>query len=148
MAAGSWTTYDIVHARLGNGAYNLSADTITMALFSAGNQETLTNDDLGDLTLEMATGGYTRQTLTTVTYADSSGVTDFDSDDVVFSASGASIVARYAVLFDDTHAANGLICFVKLSEDPEGTAVDVTVTDGNTLTIQQPAAGIFTVARG
>ena len=146
MAAGAWEVYDKFPLYLGDGTIALDTDAVVFALFlSTSNAGTLTNDNLADLTNEVSGNGYARDTTNTVTYTESAGVVTYDvTTDPVYTASGGSIVARRAVLFDDTPAspADPLICTCLLDATP----ADVTVVDGNTLTIQIAAAGIFTIS--
>jgi hypothetical protein len=63
----------------------------------------------------------------------------------VFTASGGSITARYAVIDDDTvttPVADPLVCYSLLDNSP----ADLTATDGNTFTVQMNASGIFTLS--
>jgi hypothetical protein len=82
----------------------------------------------------VAGNGYARQTLANQTWVRSTNTVTFNADDVVYTASGGSIVARYFVLFDDTPTSplDPLICYGLLDQTP----LDVTATDGNTLTVQ------------
>ena len=71
------------------------------------------------------------------------GVMTFDAADVVWTASGGSITARYLVLYASVARdgfTNPLIGYALLDTTP----ADVTATDTNTLTIQWSASGIFT----
>ena len=63
---------------------------------------------------------------------------DIDTDPV-WTASGGSIVAKWAAIYEVT---GNIICFALL----ESGGADVTATDGNTLTIAASASGIFTLA--
>lgn len=101
-----------------------------------------------DLSNELATAnGYTNggQALASVVWNQTSGTAKFDAADTVFTASGGSIVARYAVL-RVVGTINGqvdpLIAYILLDTTP----ADVTTTSGNTLTFQWDASGIFTLA--
>lgn len=145
MAAGKWKMYDIAKKRLADGSYDLDTHTFKVALFlSTSNANTLTNSDLADLTNQHANAnGYTTggQALTSVTWSQSGATTTWDSADPVWTASGGSITARYAVIYDDTHASDGLLAVCLLDTTP----ADVTATDGNTLTVQMNASGIFTI---
>jgi len=62
-----------------------------------------------------------------------------DPADMVWTASGGSITARFAVLYEN---AGDVVCYCLLDSTP----ADVTATDGNTLTITLHASGIFTLA--
>lgn len=144
MTANAWSFYDTFKERLGDGGHDLDTDTFNLGLYlSTSNCATLTHDVLSDLDNEHAqasgylTGG---QALDSVTWAESSGTITFDCDDEVFTASGGSIVCRFAVIYNTT--GDLLVAFSLLDNSP----ADVTVTDGNTLTIAMHGSGIFTLA--
>ena len=59
-----------------------------------------------------------------------------------WTASGGSITARFAVIYDDTHASDQALCVCLLDTAP----ADVTATDGNTFTITMNASGILTLS--
>ena len=98
-----------------------------------------------DVTNELSTAnGYTNggQALGSVTWTQSTTVAIFDAADTVWTASGGSITARYAVLrLVGTFNAqvDPLIAYILLDTTP----ADVTATDGNTLTLQWNASGVF-----
>ena len=146
MAADAWKMYQSARERLADGTYDLDTDSFKMALFlSTSDAATLTagtNDNLADLTNEHANGnGYTTGgvALTNVVWTRSSNTVTFDCDNAVWTASGGSITCRFAVIYDDTHASDGLLCMTTLDNTP----ADVTVTDGNTLTVAINASGVF-----
>ena len=150
MAAGNWTFYESFREYVGDGTIDLDTDTFNLALYlSTSNAATVTtNNEIGDLTNEHANGnGYTTggSALASVTWTRSSGTVTFDSADEVFTASGGSITARFAVIYK-SGTANGivspLVCYCLLDSAP----ADVTATDGNTLTIAMNASGIFTLS--
>lgn len=87
------------------------------------------------------TGG---KALSSVTWAQSSGTATFDAADTSWTATGGSITARYAVIYDDTAASDELVCYILLDDTP----ADVTATTGNAFTISWNASGIFTLAKG
>jgi hypothetical protein len=59
--------------------------------------------------------------------------------DPVWTASGGSIVARFAAIYE---VAGNVLCYCLLDSTP----ADVTCTDGNTLTVAAHSSGIFTLA--
>ena len=145
MAANAWSFYDTFKERLGDGGHDLDADTFYVALFlSTSNCATLTHDKLADLTNQHAnangylTGG---QALGNVTWVEAAGTVTFDCDAEVFTANGGSIVCRFAVIYNFTHADDLLVASSLLDNAP----ADVTATDGNTLTITMHASGIFSL---
>jgi hypothetical protein len=75
----------------------------------------------------------------TPSYSQTSGVATFDTADASFTASGGSIVARFAVVYDDTVTNKDLICYCLLDSAP----ADVTVTTGNIMLIS--IASIYTM---
>ena len=146
MAAGKWKLYDTAKQKIAQGIIDLDGHNFKIALFlSTSNCNTLTHDEYADLTNEHANAnGYTTggQSLTGETVGQSSGTTTFDSDNPVWTASGGSITARFAVIYDDDVAGDPLLCVMLLDTAP----ADVTATNGNTLTITMNASGIFTLS--
>ena len=149
MAADAWDFYNEFTEFVADGTMDLDADTFNLGLYlSTSNAATLTTSGRGNLTNQHASAnGYTQpgSALDSVTWIRSGGTTTFDSADEVFTASGGSIVCRFAVIDDDTVSspvADPLVCFSLLDSAP----ADVTATNGNTLTIAMNASGIFTLA--
>lgn len=146
MAAGKWKLYESAKEFLADGTIDLDSHTFKCALFqSTSNCNTLTHDELADLTNQVANGnGYTTGgvALANVTWTRSGGTVTFDADDPAWTASGGPITARFAVIYDDTATGDPLLCVCLLDTTP----ADVTVTDGNTLTLALNASGIFTLS--
>ena len=84
------------------------------------------------------TGGKT----VAATWVDTAGTVKFNVVDPAWTATGSSIVARGAVLYNDSATNKDLICYCLLDSTP----ADVTCTTGNTLTIDISASGVFTLA--
>lgn len=101
-----------------------------------------THEALADITNELAGNGYARQTLTGVALTEPSpGVWRFDCNDPVFSPVGADMTARWWWMYNDTATSPlDMLCFYGLLDD--GVA-DVVTPDGETLTFQVNASGIF-----
>ena len=149
MTANAWDFYNEFTESIGDGTIDLDADTFNLWLYlSTSNAATLTLSGRAAVTNQHASAnGYTQpgSALDSPTWVRSGGTTTFDSADEVFTASGGSIVCRFAVIDDDTvttPVADPLICFSLLDNTP----ADVTATDGNTLTIAMHGSGIFTLA--
>lgn len=149
MAAGKWKLYHAAKEYIGDGTIDLDTHSFKMALFtSASNANTLTNSTLAQLTNEHANGnGYTTggEDLANVTWGQTGGTATFDADDVVWTASGGSITARYAVIYRTgtvNTVADALLAVCLLDTAP----ADVEATDGNTLTVEIHAGGIFTLS--
>lgn len=150
MPAGAWTTYDDFQEWIGDNHGGLDNLTLKMALFlSTSNANTGTHALFGDLTNEhAAANGYTAGgvTLTGVAWTESGGTATLDTGDAVWTASGGSITARFAVIYATgtvAGRASPLICRCLLDNAP----ADVTATTGNTLTVSIHASGVLTLAR-
>jgi hypothetical protein len=134
MTAGTFTLYDGVSEYIGDGTIDLDSDSFKIALLGSGYTPSGAHDVYSDVSAnEIENGnGYTTggAALANVTWTRSTNVTKFDSDDQVWTASGGSITARYAVIYDTT-ASSKLIGYMLLDTTP----ADVTATDGNTLTV-------------
>lgn len=146
-AAGKWKVYAKAKLAIANGDIDFANDSFKINLYlSTSNCNTLTaHDQLTDLDNQVATNyGYTQNDkAVTITSADSSGTITIDeTTNPVWTASGGSIVARFAVIYDDTHADDIPICVCLLDTAP----ADVTATTGNTLTITQSNSGLFTIS--
>jgi hypothetical protein len=149
MAAGKWKMYESAKLALANGLIDFDTHSFKINLYlSTSNANTLTAatiTQLTDITNQVATNfGYTQNTkAVTITTANSSGTITIDeTTNPVWTASGGSITARFAVIYDDTHA-NDMPVFVCLLDTAPA---DVTATDGNTLTITMNASGVVTLS--
>jgi hypothetical protein len=142
MAAGAWVVYHDAKERLMDGTYDLDADTFTCALMLA----TYTPDagadtDWADISANVCTStDYAQVNLTSVTWDETNGTVTFDCIDISFGTS-VDITAKYAVIFDNTHVSDGLLCYSNL--DTGGGSV--TSTNGS-FQITISASGIFTLA--
>jgi len=152
-AAGKWKLYESAKLAIANGEVDFNDDAFEIALFlSNSNADTLTLATIGnlsDLTNQHASAnGYTQADgaaggkVLAVTATNTAGTITVDGDDPVWTASGGSIVARFAVIIDGTHAQNLPIAVCKL----DSADADVTATTGNTLTITQNVSGMFTLS--
>jgi hypothetical protein len=149
MAADAYKAYNKAKEYAGDGTIDFDGDTFKAQLHSSTYTPALTHSVRADLTNELATAnGYTAGgvTLTSVTWTESAGTVTFDSANYAWTAAGGSITARYTVVYDDTPAAplDPLIAYCLMDNTP----ADVTVTDGNTLTVQIHANGYFQVSGG
>lgn len=146
--AASITFYNSFKEYLGDGTIDLDTHTFKVQLHSSSyTPNASTHTVRADLTNELSTAnGYTAggATLGSVTWNLSGGTVTFDAADTVWTASGGSIVARYAVIYDDTPSspADPLVAYILLDTTP----ANVTATDTNTLTLAWNGSGIFTLA--
>ena len=146
MAADAWLKYNTFPEYFGDGTIDLDDDAFKMQLHTSSYTPTADGDAVrADLSDEHANAnGYTTAGFAVaVTWVRSTATVTFDSADGVWTASGGSIVCRYAVVYDDTPAAPlDPLCFYSLLDNAPA---DVTVTTGNQLTVAINASGCFTV---
>ncbi len=144
----SITFYNSFKEYVADGTFDLNTDSFKVALVSSSYTFSAAHTVYADLTNELSTAnGYTSggAALASVTFSQTSGTATFDAADTTWTASGGSIVARRAVIYKDGTAntrVKPLIASILLDTTP----ADVTVTTGNTLTLQYNASGIFTLA--
>jgi hypothetical protein len=125
-----------------NGTFDLDSDTFLVALFLSTSNIGAASTTYAGVTNEHANNnGYTTGgvSIGALTLAGTTTVTVDDPADVVWTASGGSIVARFAVIYE---SGGNVLCYCLLDSTP----ADVTATNGNTLTIAFNASGIFTLA--
>lgn len=134
--------------KMGTGNIDVSTDAFSILLLTSAAAPSNANEFISELTANEVSGsGYARQALTTVSWEVSGGANGqmrLNADDPVFSATGGDIVARYYVCFDNTPATDSAKQIVSwgLIDDND---LDVTTTDGNTLTLSVNANGIVLV---
>lgn len=132
-APGTFILYDSVAELIADGTIDLDNDTFKIVLVTSSYTFSAAHDEYSDLTGEVSNAnGYTTGggTLTGVTWTRSNGVATFDSDNYVWTATGAGITARRAVIVDDTSSGKKLIGTYLLDSAP----ADMTATAGNTFT--------------
>lgn len=141
MAAGPWVFPNASRAKLLNGTFNVDADTFKMALFLSTSNIGSGSTTYAALTNEHANAnGYTTGGIAVdLTVAGTTTVTVDIATDPVWTASGGSITARFAVIYE---VGGDVLCYCLLDSTP----ADVTATAGNTLTVAAHASGVFTLA--
>lgn len=140
-AAGAWTFTNAGRTSLLNGDFDIDSDSWKMALFLSTSNIGSGSTTYAGLTNEHANAnGYTTGGIAiTLTLSGTTTVTVDVATDPTWTASGGSIVARFAVIYE---VSGKVLCYCLLDSTP----ADVTVTDGNTLTVQISASGVFTLA--
>lgn len=140
MAAGEWTFTNSGRTSLLDGTFDLDSDTFKMALFLSTSNLGASSTTYAGLTNEHANGnGYTTGgSSVTISLSGTTTVT-VDSTDVTWTASGGSITARFAVIYE---VGGRVLCYCLLDSTP----ADVTATDGNTLSVNINASGVFTLS--
>lgn len=141
MAAGAWTFTNAGRTKLLDGTFDIDSDTFKQALFLSTSNIGAASTTYAGVTNEVANAnGYTTGGIgVTLTLAGTTTVTVDISSDPVWTASGGSITARFAVIYE---VSGNVLCYCLLDSSP----ADVTVTTGNTLTVQTSASGVFTLA--
>jgi hypothetical protein len=141
MAAGTWTFPNSARTDLLNGTFDLDTDSWKCALFLSSSNIGAASTTYAGVTNEVANAfGYTTGGIAIVlTLAGTTTVTVDITTDPVWTASGGSITARFAVIYE---VGGRVLCYALLDSTP----ADVTATDGNTLTVAANASGVFTLA--
>ena len=141
MAAGAWTYTNVGRTKLLDGTFDIDTDTFKMALFLSTSNLGAASTSYAGVTNEHANAnGYTTGGIAVVLVL--SGTTTVKVDiqtDPVWTAAGGSITARFACIYE---VAGDVLCYCLLDSTP----ADVTVTDGNTLTVAAAAGGVFDLA--
>jgi hypothetical protein len=149
MAADAWITYASLAEKVGNKLIDFDTDDFKMALILDGyTPDQAADDEYADISGDehasqgapgYVTGGFP---LTGVAWTRTGATSKFTSNYAQWTATGGSIVCKYAVIYDDTVAGKPLVAYCLLDNSP----ADVTVTVGNILKITPSATGIFTEA--
>ena len=137
--APSISLYNHTTARFANGT-NAVGDTYKLMLCSAATFSAANTTLAGITKTEISGNGYTTGgatlagvAVTTVTTNDAK----FDADDVSITASGGSIAATHAILYNDTDADDPPVAFISF----DGT---ITANNGVPFVVQWNANGIVT----
>jgi len=141
MAAGAWLFTATSRLLLLNGGFDLDSDTFKMALFNsssdlgAGTASYPATNEVSDASTGYTTGGISVVLALT-------GSTQIKVDiatDPVWTASTDGITAKFAAIYE---VAGNVLVYCLL----DSTSADVTVTNGNTLTVAANASGVFTLS--
>lgn len=148
MAEGDGTIYNKFKAVLMNAGFDLSSDTVKVALVKSGYTPNIDTDTKwtatagpGATEFTTTTGNYAQATLTglSVSTDTANDRGKWDAADVTWSTlnlSATSATPGYAVMYDDTHVSDLLIAYFELA----------TATNGGDYTLQWNTAGIITVS--
>src|SRR3970282_1708665 len=124
MAAGNWTFTDGGRTRLLNGTFDIDTDSYKMALFLSTSNIGAASTTYAGVTNEHANAnGYTTGGIAVaLTLAGTTTVTVDITTDPVWTASGGSITARFAAIYE---IGGDVLCYCLLDSAP----ADVTATD-------------------
>lgn len=142
MAAGAWTFPDSARTDLVNGTFDIDTDSFKCALLLSTSNIGSSSTTYAGLTNEHANAnGYTTGGIAvSLTLSGTTTVKIDIGTDPVWTASGGSIVARFAVIYE---VGGRVLCYCLLDAAP----ANVTATTGNTLTVAADASnGVFTLA--
>lgn len=141
MSAGAWTFTNGGRTSLLDGTFDIDSDTYKMALFLSTSDLGASSTTYAGVSNEHANAnGYTTggESVTLTLSGTTTVKVDVDTDPV-WTASGGSITARFAAIYE---VGGNIVCYCLLDSTP----ADVTATDGNTLTVAAHADGVFTLA--
>jgi hypothetical protein len=141
MAAGNWTMTNGGRTKLLDGTFDIDSDSWKMALLLSTSNIGAASTTYAGLTNEVANAnGYTTGgTAVALTLAGTTTVTVAMTTAPVWTASGGSITARFAVIYE---VGGNVLCYALLDATP----ADVSATDGNTLTVGSNGGTVFTLA--
>ncbi|MBN7372719.1 hypothetical protein [Mycobacteroides abscessus] len=143
MTAGTWTFPNGARTNLLNGTFDIDSDTWRVALVTWSSNIGSSTTTWAGVTNEVAqANGYTTGGVAvTLTLSGTTSVTASFSTNPTWTASGGSITARWAVLYE---LGGNVLCYVLLDNTP----ADVTTTNGNSLTIDSDGAPapVFTLS--
>jgi hypothetical protein len=141
MAAGSWTFTSAGRTKLLDGTFDIDSDSYKCALFLSTSNIGAASTTYAGVTNEVGNAnGYTTGGIAvTLTLSGTTTLTVTWSSNPVWTASGGSITARFAVIYE---VGGNVLCYCLLDSTP----ADVTATSGNTLTVAASGSGIFTLA--
>lgn len=141
MAAGPWITYGSAIEKIGNKLIDLDNDTFKLVILGESyTPNTSTHDEVADLSDESA--NYTRPTLTP-SWSRSGTTSTFDeTSNPSITATGGAMTVKYAVIFDDTVSGDPLIAYCDLNSGGS----ELSIAEGDVITINMNASGVFAIA--
>jgi hypothetical protein len=141
MAAGAWIMMNTACQKMLNGTFNIDADTFKMCLLTSASNITVASTTYAGLTGEQSptSSGYTTGGISVdlqVTLVTTNDAMCDIGTDPVWTASTNGITDKWACIYE---VAGDCLCFHLLDSG----GADVTATNGNTLTDQTNASGVF-----
>lgn len=143
MAAGAWTFTNSARDKILKSQFDMDSDTWKVALFLSTSNLSASSTTYAGVTNEHSNAnGYTTGGITvTFAFSGTTSETVSFSSNPVWTASGGSITARFAAIYE---SGGDVLCYCLLDSTP----ADVTATSGNTLTIDSDGTPnpVFTLA--
>lgn len=144
MAAGKWTLTTAALTSLLNGTFDIDSDSYKVALFTSSSNIGASSTTFAGVTNQVAqANGYTTGGIAvTLNLSGTTTVSVTFATNPVWTASGGSITARWAVLYE---VSGNVLAYCLLDAAP----ADVIATDGNTLTIDSDGSPspVFTLTQ-
>jgi len=142
MAASTWAFTNGARTKLLDGTFDIDSDTWKMALFTDGSDIGAASTTYALVTNEVAhapatTGYSTGGIAVTLNLSGTTTVTVDIATDPVWTTVSASLICRYAVIYE---VGGSVLCWSDLD------VASITVTAGNTLTVAAHTSGVFTLA--
>lgn len=134
--------YDTFIERMGDGSMDMDTDSFKVILMSSGHSFASSHTAKSQVNSNQiaSTNGYTQDStvgeLKSVTWNFASSAQTFDAADLTWTASGGSITASHAVMYDDTMSTSGgdpetdgLVCSINFGQsESAGDATDFKIT--------------------
>lgn len=141
MPANPWTLVDSALTNALNGGFDFDSDSWKVALFQSTSNIGTGSTTFAGVTNEVAAGnGYSVGGVAVTCSLSGTTTVTVDFSDAVFVASGGSIVARTAVLYE---VGGNVLAFTTFHIG--GTPTDKVVPDGESFQVQIPT-GVFAIA--
>jgi len=144
MSVGKWQVHNALFHRMGEKKIDLSTDTLRAGLAdSNSNVSGINVVNYASVTGELPTlNGYIRTgKIVSATWNLSGPTASLDIEDVVWTATGGDLTARYIFLYDFSDSNKTVLAHSLLDDTP----ADVIATNGNTLTGIIDGAGVLKV---
>lgn len=141
MAAGPWTFTNGLRTKLLDGTFDLDSDSFKVALVTSASNIGLASTTWAGVTNEVANGnGYATGGIpVSLVLAGTTSVTVKFAANPVWTATGAGITARWAVIYE---VGGNVLAYSLLDNTP----ANVTVTAGNTLTVNATTNPVMTLS--
>lgn len=140
MAASAWALTNTGRTSLLNGTFDFDTDTFKVALFLSTSNIGAASTTYAGVTNEHANAnGYTTGGAATTGSLSGTTTVTVDFTDVLWTASGGAIVARFAVLYE---VGGNVVAYCLLDSTP----ADKSVADGEIFEVRFHANGLFQLA--
>lgn len=122
------------------GVFEPENNTIKMGLTGDAYVPSAAHNELVDITDELVSNGYSRQTLTNVSVVQVGEWVKLTFDQAAFAASGGNLAAKYWFMFDDTPAQSPLMAVGRINILSPSS---ILIIDGFSLTVVVNELGLY-----